>query len=128
MTMIQFIERKGKREFAIIPIETYNRLEEMLEDADDIALFDAAKANDDGFRIPASVAHPILNGANRVKVWREHRGLTQEALAQRAGISKAFLCQIETGERQGAIRTMRAIAKVLKVDVDDLVVEARQLA
>lgn len=93
MTGIQFIERDGKREFAVIPIELYERLSAALEDADDAALFDAARAADDGFRIPAAVANAMLDGEQPVKAWREHRGLTQEALAGKAGISKAYLCQ-----------------------------------
>ena len=56
MTGIQFIECDGKREFAVIPIELYERLSAALEDADDAALCDAARAIDDGFRIPAAVA------------------------------------------------------------------------
>ena len=99
MTGIQFIERDGKREFAVIPIELYERLSAALEDADDAALFDAARAADDGFRSPATVVNAILDGEQPVKVWREHRGLTQDALAGKAGISKAYLCQIETRKR-----------------------------
>lgn len=120
MTAIQFIERDGKREFAVIPIELYERLSAALEDADDAALFDAARGADDGFRIPAAVAHALLDGDNPVKVWREHRGLTQEVLAERAAISKAYLCQIETGKRVGALKTLKAIAGALAVTVDEL--------
>lgn len=107
MTGIQFIERDGKREFAVIPIELYERLSAALEDADDAALFDATRAADDGFRIPAAVAHALLDGEQPVKVWREQRGLTQEALAGKAGISKAYLCQIETRKRVGALNNLR---------------------
>ncbi len=120
MTGIQFIERDGKREFAVIPIELYERLSAALEDADDTVLFDAARANDDGFRIPAAVANALLDGEQPIKVWREHRKLTQEALAEKAGISKAYLCQIETRRRVGALKTLKAIAKALAVGVDDL--------
>ena len=62
----------------------------------------------------------MLAGVNPVKVWREYRGLTQEALAIQSGISKAYLCQIETGKREGAIKTLRALAAALNVTVDDL--------
>jgi DNA-binding XRE family transcriptional regulator len=48
------------------------------------------------------------------------RGLTQEALAERAGISKACLCQIETGKRVGAMRTLKSLAAALAVSVPDL--------
>lgn len=120
MTGIQFIERDGKREFAVIPIELYERLSAALEDADDAALLDAARAADDGFRIPAAVAKAMLDGEQPVKAWREHRGLTQEALAGKAGISKAYLCQIETRKRVGALKTLRALADVLAVSINEL--------
>lgn len=120
MTRIQFIERDGKREFAIMPIEIFERLATLVEDAEDVALFDAAKATDDGFRVPAAVANAILDGDSALKAWREHRGLTQEALAAQAGISKAYLCQIETGKREGSVKTLRALAKALSVALDDL--------
>ena len=120
MTGIQFIERDGKREFAVIPIELYERLSAALEDADDAALFDAARAADDGFRVPAAVVNAILDGEQPIKVWREHRGLTRDALAGKAGISKAYLCQIETRKRVGALKTLKAIASALAVGVDDL--------
>lgn len=120
MTGIQFIERDGKREFAVIPIELYERLSAAFEDAEDAALFDAVRAADDGFRIPAAVANALLDGDQPVKVWREHHGLTQDALAAKAGISKAYLCQIETRKRIGAIKTLKAIADALAISIDDL--------
>jgi len=120
MTGIQFIERDGKREFVVIPIELYERLSAVLEDVEDAALADAARAADDGFRIPAAVANALLDGGQPVKVWREQRGLTQEALAAKAGISKAYLCQIETRKRVGAVKTLRAVADALALKVEDL--------
>ena len=120
MTGIQFIERDGKREFAVIPIELFERLAAAMEDAEDAALFDAVRAADDGFRIPAAVADAILDGEHPVKAWRDLRGLTQEVLAEQAGISKAYLCQIETRKRVGALKTLKAVAKALAVSVDEL--------
>jgi DNA-binding XRE family transcriptional regulator len=119
-TEIQFIKRNGRRQFAVVPIEIFNRMSAFAETAEDAALFDAATAADDSFRIPAGVAHAILDGAHPVKAWREQRRLTQDALSAQAGISKAYLCQIETGKRQGSVKTLRAIAVALDVSVDDL--------
>ena len=90
------------------------------EDGKDATLFDAARAADDGFRIPGAVANALLDGEHPVKVWREHRGLTQEALAEKAGISKAYLCQIETRKRVGALKTLKAIAGALTVSINEL--------
>jgi len=41
--------------------------------------------------------------------------------AGRAGISKPYLSQIETGKRQGTVETLRTIARALDVPPDVLV-------
>ncbi len=120
MTTIQFIERDGKREFAVIPIELFERLADAFEDLEDLAALETFRRNDDGFHVPAEVLNAILDGAHAVKAWREWRGITQEALAEKAGISKAYLCQIETGKREGTVKTLKAIAHALAVTLDDL--------
>ena len=94
-----------------------------LQDATDAAQLEAFAhqlAAGEEETVPAAVVNALLEGANPVKVWREHRALTQDALAAQAGISKAFLSQIETGKRVGAIKTLRALAAALGVTVDDL--------
>lgn len=120
MTGIQFIERNGRREYAIVPMPLFTRMAALLEDLGDEALYDKVKAADDGFRVPGEVVSAIVKGTHPVKAWREHGGLTQDALAMKAGISTAYLCQIETGKRQGAVKTLRALAKALGVTLDDL--------
>ena len=55
-----------------------------------------------------------------VRVWREHRGLSGRALAARAGISAAYLRQIETGKKPGSFDAMAKLARALDVDMEDL--------
>ena len=73
--------------------------------------------------IPAEMAERLWAGENRVRVWREHRGLTVTALAQAAGVSQAYLSQIESGVRDGTLKTMAAIARALKLPLDEFVPE-----
>ena len=48
----QFItDQAGNKLSVILPINEYNKLMEDLEDAEDIALYDAGKAEDNGERI-----------------------------------------------------------------------------
>lgn len=120
---VQMIERDGKPEYVVIAWEDYQALLDATENAIDLAAIDDFKkkfAAGEEELIPADIANRILDGENPLKVWREYRGLTQEALASQAGISKAYLCQIETGKRRGAVDTLRAIATALGVTVDDL--------
>lgn len=126
MTKIQFIERNGKREYAVVPMDIYERLVSTAEDKEDIALYEAAKAADDGTRIPAEVVNAIVDGAHPIKAWRKYRQLTIQALADKAGISKAFLSQIEGGKRVGTIKVLSALARALNVPVDLLRKESGQ--
>jgi DNA-binding XRE family transcriptional regulator len=75
--------------------------------------------------IPAEMAERLWAGESRVRVWREHRGLTVSALAKAAGVSQAYLSQIESGVRDGTFKTMAAIARALKLPLDELVPEPR---
>lgn len=107
----------------------------LLSEADYAALVDAAEDNADrlavaAFRrriaageeelVPALVVDRLLSGENRVRVWREHRGLKAQDLATKAGIAQAFLSQIETGKRDGTVETYRKLADALGVTLDDL--------
>lgn len=118
MSKIQFIERDGKREYAIVPIDIFERMAEAVEDMDDVTLYEAAKAADDGTRIPGEVVHAELEGVHPIKAWREYRKMTQQALADQVGISKPFLSQIEGGKRVGPIKVLSALAKALDVPMD----------
>jgi transcriptional regulator with XRE-family HTH domain len=51
-----------------------------------------------------------------IREWRRHRGLTQEALAARLGISTASVSQIETGKQGYTQRSLEAIARALDSD------------
>jgi DNA-binding XRE family transcriptional regulator len=95
----------------------------MIHDAemlDDIRAYDAAKArNDEAF--PAAVADRLINGENPILVFREYRRLTQEQLAKLARISRPYLAELEAGKKRGSVSVLREIARLLKVDLDDLV-------
>ena len=54
----------------------------------------------------------------------EHRrgelGLSRRDLADRSGLSYPYISQLETGDREPAIKAMRALAPVLDVRPDEL--------
>jgi DNA-binding transcriptional regulator YiaG len=101
---VQIIERNGKPEWAVIPYKEYLRLvaeAEMLQDERDYDDTLEAIEKDEEETIPAKVVYAILDGENPIRVWREYRGLTQQQLAEVAGISKPYLSQLESGKRTG---------------------------
>ena len=56
-----------------------------------------------------------------LKRLREARGLTQQALADKAKVTDAYIAMLETGVRTNpTIDTLKKLAKALKVPVADL--------
>jgi DNA-binding XRE family transcriptional regulator len=120
---VQVIERDGKPEWAVIPYNEYERLVEEAEILQDLRAYDEAKrAIAEGEElVPSEVTYAILDRANPIRVWREHRGLTQKQLAQAAGISTPYLSQIESGKRRGSAEVLAGIAKALGLSLDEIV-------
>ena len=59
--------------------------------------------------------------AVKLKKLRESRRLTQEALAAKAGISRAYLARLEMGLHDPHLSRLRKLAKALRVKVSELV-------
>lgn len=124
MNKVQLILKEGQPEYAVLPYDLYTQLVEDAEMLQDIRDYDEAMARIESGEeeiIPAHVPYAIIDGENPVKVWREYRGLTQQELGEAAGISAAYLSQIETGKRKGKTAVLQSIARALKLDLDDVV-------
>ena len=125
---VQFIETESGR-LAVLPEAEYRRLAEAAEDAADAAVVDRFReklAAGEEELVPAEIVSRLLAGENPVRVWREWRGLTARALAEAAGVTPAFLSQIEGGQRDGSFETMRKLAAALGVTLDDLAPPAEE--
>ncbi len=108
---------------AVIPLTEYERLVEAAEDLADVRAYDEAMRrlnSGEEELVPAEVVNRLLNGENALRVWREYRGLTLKQLADLAGVSAPFVSQIESGQREGSLETMRKLTAALKVSLDDL--------
>jgi DNA-binding XRE family transcriptional regulator len=119
----QIIEKNGHPEFAVIPYADYQHFLELLEDESDarvIAEFHEAYTAGREFMVPDEILRRELAGESPIKLWRELRGLTQQELSEKAGISKPYLSQIETGKRQGTVETLSALARSLDIPLDVL--------
>jgi transcriptional regulator with XRE-family HTH domain len=56
-----------------------------------------------------------------IAAWREHRGVSQEQLAEEIGYSEASISRVETGKQPYNQRMIEAIARALNVSVADLI-------
>ena len=119
---IETITRKGK-EFAVIPVKD---LEKLMEDAEmlaDVRAYDAAKARlEDGEDelIPLEIIERRLKGEAALRIWREHRKLTQERLAKKAKVSRALIAAIETKRKVGSVSTWKKLGAALDVGWEQL--------
>ena len=63
----------------------------------------------------------------RIRRLRNSSGLTQDALAGAAGIRRVTVVRLEKGEHTPRYKTLSAVARVLGVDVSELLVELEVL-
>jgi len=119
---IETITRKGK-EFAVIPVK---RLQKLIADAEmlaDVRAYDAAKARlEDGQDelIPLDITERRLGGESALRIWREHRKLTQERLAKKSKVSRALIAAMETRRKVGSVGTWKKLGAALKVSWEQL--------
>ena len=116
---VQIIEKDGKPEYAVLPYADYERLLELAEDAEDIRALDEAMAREEE-TIPHELVKQLMKGGNPIRLWRQHRGLTQAQLAEKANVAQSYIAMLEKGERKGAVEMLQRVAAALGVEVDDL--------
>jgi DNA-binding XRE family transcriptional regulator len=101
--------------------KTLRYTRKIMEDAEmlaDVKAYDAAKARlKDGSDelIPLEVTERRLRGEPSLRIWREHRGLTQERLAKKAKVSRALIAAIETKRKAGSVGAWKRLGAVLDV-------------
>ncbi|HHV93565.1 MAG TPA: helix-turn-helix transcriptional regulator [Firmicutes bacterium] len=59
----------------------------------------------------------------RIRTFREKRGLTLQEVASRSGLSRSYLSEIENGKKQPSVKTLEALAAALNVALDALLPE-----
>jgi ribosome-binding protein aMBF1 (putative translation factor) len=100
--------------------EALLREAETVADTAQIRAAEARVAAGEDEYVPIEVTRRPMAGEVPVRVWREHRGWSARALASRAGVSAAYLSQIETGKKPGSFDAMARLARALGVDLEDL--------
>ena len=119
---VQFIKKGEDPEYVVLPIKDYLEMTSFLEDVEDRAAVDRALVDyQKGTTVPGEVVNAVLDGVSPLRAWRKSRGFTLDGLAQRVGVSKSYLSQIENNRKSGSLNLYRQISIVLNVSVDDLI-------
>lgn len=112
-------------EMVTISKEEYLRLKAIEEDVFDLcSAAEVLERIKDGTEelIPSAVVDRLLNGDAPLTVWREYRGLSQAELARQSGVNRIQIIDIEAGRKTGSVATLKKLAHVLKLDMEDLLV------
>jgi DNA-binding XRE family transcriptional regulator len=120
----QTIMTSSGERLIVLPEADYNLLVEAAEDAADRStvadIQRKLKAGEEEM-LPAAFVERMLTGENALRLWREYRGLTSSALAEKAGVAQSYISEIETGKKDGSVRTIKKLASALDVTLDDIV-------
>lgn len=120
MSRVQVVEVDDRPVAYVVPADIWERVKEMVEEAEDLADLERFDREDDGVRFPAAVAMAMADGVHPIRAWRDHRGLTLQALADAAGVSKPYVSQLEGGKRAGTTATLKKLAAALGTRVEAL--------
>tara|TARA_R100000322_G_scaffold159382_2_gene120299 strand:- start:6087 stop:6461 length:375 start_codon:yes stop_codon:yes gene_type:complete len=118
MNKPQIIYQGDQPAFVVVPYADW--LATIDEDEADEMAAKQARAEDDGTRYPLEVVSRLSAGEQPIRVYREFHGMTQEQLAEKAGVTKVYIGQLERGERNMSQKLRAKLAVVLDVDNEDL--------
>jgi DNA-binding XRE family transcriptional regulator len=120
---VQIISSGKKPQFAVIPFDEWQKLQDRLENLEDIAdarTLSARIASGEDETFPGEFVDRLLSGEHPLTVWREFRGMTGAALASACGVSAPAISQIESGKREPSAPLLKRMATTLRCNMDDL--------
>lgn len=92
--------------YVLVPLHDYRALTSVPSDED---------------TLPPEILDALAAGQETpVRILRKFRGLTQAELADKAGLSRPYLTEIESRKKNGSVRAMKAIAQALDVSVNQI--------
>jgi DNA-binding XRE family transcriptional regulator len=107
-------------EMVVLKAADYERLHALAEEGEDVVEGLAALARIEAGEgtVPGEVVHSmIVDGMSPIAAWRKYRGLSQAALARKAGLSQVWVSRIEGGGGYGSRETRRKLAEALEAPV-----------
>ena len=118
---LQTIKTAAGETLVVLPLAEYEALCDAADAAQSARVMAAVRRGEEEL-LTAEEALAFVDAATPLAFWRRKRGLTQAALAGRAGISQSALAGMESGARIGTARVLKRVAEALGVRLDDLVI------
>lgn len=107
-------------EMVVLRAEDWERLRAYAEDEEDVREASAIMARIEAGEgtMPGEVLNLMLDeGLSPLAAWRRYRGLSQAALAKKAGLSQVWVSRIEAGGGYGSRETRKKLAAALEAPV-----------
>ncbi|WP_105896047.1 helix-turn-helix domain-containing protein [Haemophilus influenzae] len=129
MNNVQYIKNpQGKAEFVVLPIAYYEELliRAIPYDDEDETEWEAIPVDgeDDGATIPHEVVGVMLeNDVSLLAAWRIYRRLSQQEVAERAGITQSALSQAERKDSKPQKKTRKKLAKIYQCKPEQLLLD-----
>lgn len=105
----QTIDHDGRLAYVLVPVADWARIAPLLP------IVHAC----DGIPRAIIEAH-VLRDIPLVRAWREHLGLTQQGVADKAGMAQPALARIERGDSRPRADTQNRLAEALGVTLAQL--------
>jgi DNA-binding XRE family transcriptional regulator len=109
----------GEERAVIVPLETWNRLLERLEELEEESLYDEALADPDRWTIDHAELSRRL-GRSPLRYLRHQAGMTQSALAARAKLSQSHIAKVEANKKRLSANSRAKIARALGIREKEL--------
>lgn len=66
------------------------------------------------------MSNVVILVGERIRALRQHRDLSQEKLAFKAGMNTSFIGQVERGEKSATIVSLEKIATALDIELEEI--------
>jgi ribosome-binding protein aMBF1 (putative translation factor) len=118
---ISYIEDSHGKKAVIMSLESYQEIQEKLEEFEDINSYLAFKEKG-GETFPVELVDALINSQeSKIRIIRRYRGYSLSELAAKAEITESYLSQIENGKRTGTIELYKQLSNILNIEIDFLV-------
>lgn len=114
------LTKDGRPTHVVVPFERWEAIVAALEEVEDARLASEALTDPENESLPWEFAKELASGTNRVRAWREFRGLSQAALAERAGLDASMIPDLEAGLADRDANVNERLARALGCAVEDL--------
>ncbi|SHN92948.1 hypothetical protein BHECKSOX_1902 [Bathymodiolus heckerae thiotrophic gill symbiont] len=113
-TKTQIIKQNGVPAFAVLPWDEYQKI-----------IKNSSRPNNNsnwwGDDTPHEVVVDVFsNNKSKIKAWREFLHLTQQSVADSAGIKQASLARIENSNSKPHLDTLKKIAYAMGISLSQL--------